>query len=130
LQRRFICAPAATIPESKARANVSRTFRRLYAHRLIAKIPPPLTRHSYGRQVMGTSLYLREHHFPNVYPKNKPHNILCQTQRSHGKRIYPRSRRGFVKGEFPLALIPIRYAPAAARLLRARVRVPADSISP
>jgi hypothetical protein len=24
---------------------------------------------SYGRQVMGTSLYLREHHFPNAYAK-------------------------------------------------------------
>jgi len=23
---------------------------------------------AYGHQAMGTSLYLREHHFPNVYP--------------------------------------------------------------
>ena len=40
-----------------------------HAHGLIAKIPR--TRRwrvtNYGRNVMGTSLYLREHHFPNVY---------------------------------------------------------------
>jgi hypothetical protein len=40
-------------------------------HRLIAKIPR--TRRwrvtLYGRQVMGTSLYLRNHHFPNAYSK-------------------------------------------------------------
>jgi hypothetical protein len=40
-----------------------------FAHGLIAKIPRTrrwrVTR--YGRQVMGTSVYLREHHFPNVY---------------------------------------------------------------
>ena len=42
---------------------------RLHAHGLIAK--SPRTRRwrvtNYGRNVMGTSLYLREHHFPNVY---------------------------------------------------------------
>ena len=42
---------------------------RLHAHSLIAKIPR--TRRwrvaNYGSNVMGTSLYLREHHFPNVY---------------------------------------------------------------
>ena len=41
----------------------------LRADRLIAKIPR--TRRwrvtYYGRNVMGTSLYLREQHFPNVY---------------------------------------------------------------
>ena len=53
----------------KASAKVGRCFRRLHAHGLIAKIPR--TRRwrvtNYGRNVMGTSLYLREHHFPNVY---------------------------------------------------------------
>ena len=53
----------------KRSAKVSRTFRRLHAHGLIAKIPRTrrwrVTR--YGRQVMGASLYLREHHFPNAY---------------------------------------------------------------
>ena len=53
----------------KASARVSRSFRRLHAHGLIAKIPR--TRRwrvtNYGRNVMATSLYLREHHFPNVY---------------------------------------------------------------
>jgi Transposase DDE domain len=41
----------------------------LHAHGLIAKIPR--TRRwrvtDYGRKVMGTTMYLREHHFPNVY---------------------------------------------------------------
>jgi Domain of unknown function (DUF4372)/Transposase DDE domain len=41
----------------------------LHAHLLIAKIPR--TRRwrvtDYGRKVMGTTMYLREHHFPNVY---------------------------------------------------------------
>ena len=53
----------------KASPKVGRCFRRLHAHGLIAKIPR--TRRwrvtNYGRNVMGTSLYLREHHFPNVY---------------------------------------------------------------
>jgi hypothetical protein len=53
----------------KASARVSRYFRRLHARGLIAKISR--TRRwrvtHYGRNVMGTSLYLREHHFPNVY---------------------------------------------------------------
>jgi hypothetical protein len=56
----------------KASAKVGRCFRRLHAHGLIAKIPR--TRRwrvtHYGRNVMGTSMYLREHHFPNVYASN------------------------------------------------------------
>jgi len=40
-------------------------------HGLIAKIPH--TRRwrvtAYGRHVMGTSLYLRDQHFPNAYAK-------------------------------------------------------------
>jgi hypothetical protein len=52
-----------------ASAKVGRCFRRLHAHGLIAKIPR--TRRwrvtAYGHQAMGTSLYLREHHFPNAY---------------------------------------------------------------
>jgi hypothetical protein len=53
----------------KASAKVGRCFRRLHAHRLIARIPR--TRRwrvtALGHQAMGTSLYLRGHHFPNVY---------------------------------------------------------------
>jgi hypothetical protein len=53
----------------KVSAKVGRCFRRLHAHGLIAKIPR--TRRwrvtHYGRKVMGTTMYLREHHFPNVY---------------------------------------------------------------
>lgn len=53
----------------KASAKVGRCFRRLHAHGLIAKIPR--TRRwrvtAYGHQAMSTSLYLREHHFPNIY---------------------------------------------------------------
>ena len=53
----------------KASAKVGRCFRRLHAHGLIAKIPR--TRRwrvtAYGHQAMGAPLYLREHHFPNVY---------------------------------------------------------------
>jgi len=53
----------------KQSAKISVIFRRCHAHGLIAKIPH--TRRwrvtGYGGQVMGTSLYLHEHHFPNVY---------------------------------------------------------------
>ena len=53
----------------KASAKLGRCFRRLHAHGLIAKIPR--TRRwrvtNYGRNVMGTTMYLRKHHFPNVY---------------------------------------------------------------
>jgi len=45
------------------------SLRRLHAHGQIAKISR--TRRwrvtANGHQAMGTSLYLREHHFPNVY---------------------------------------------------------------
>jgi hypothetical protein len=55
----------------KASAKVSRTFRRFHAHGLIAKVP--WTRRwrvtLYGRRVMGTSLYLRNHHFPEAYSR-------------------------------------------------------------
>ena len=49
----------------KESAKVSRTFRRFHAHGLIAKIPR-IRRWRvtpYGRRVMGTSLYLRDHDF-------------------------------------------------------------------
>ena len=53
----------------QASAKVGRCFRRLHAHGLIAKIPRtrrwPVT--DYGCKLMGTTMYLREHHFPNVY---------------------------------------------------------------
>lgn len=55
----------------KESAKVSGTFRRFHAHALIAKIPR--TRRwrvtLYGRRVMGTSLYLRDHDFPKAYSK-------------------------------------------------------------
>jgi hypothetical protein len=55
----------------KASAKVSRTFRRFHAHGLIAKVPR--TRRwrvtLYGRRVMGASLYLRDHHFPEAYSR-------------------------------------------------------------
>jgi hypothetical protein len=53
----------------KASAKISRTFRCFHAHGLIAKVPR--TRRwrvtLYGRRVMGTSLYLRDYHFPEAY---------------------------------------------------------------
>jgi hypothetical protein len=53
----------------KASAKVGRCFRRLHAHGLIAKIAR--TRRwqvtHYGRNVIGASMYLREHHFPSVF---------------------------------------------------------------
>ena len=53
----------------KASAKISRIFRRLRAHGLIAKIPHTrrwrVTR--YGRRVMGAALYLRRHDFPHVH---------------------------------------------------------------
>jgi len=49
---------------------VSRIFRRLHAHGLIAKIPR--TRRwkvtLYGRRLIGTTLYLRDSDFPRAYP--------------------------------------------------------------
>ena len=79
----------------KQSAKISRTFRRFHAYGLIAKIPH--TRRwrvtGYGRQVMGTSLYLREHHFPTTMPKLR-HNVLRLMQRSHGKRIYSPKQNG------------------------------------
>jgi hypothetical protein len=55
----------------KESAKVSRTFRRFHAHGLIAKVPR--TRRwrvtLYGHRVMGASLYLRDHHFPEAYSR-------------------------------------------------------------
>jgi len=53
----------------KASAKVGRFFRRLYAHGLIAMIPRMRRWRvtAYDHQTMGTSPYLREHQFPNVY---------------------------------------------------------------
>lgn len=60
----------------KASAKVGRCFWRLRAHDLIVKIPR--TRYwrvaSYGRKVMGTSLYLREHHCP-LHPARYPEQV-------------------------------------------------------
>jgi len=53
----------------KASSKVSRIFRRFHAHALIAKTPR--TRRwrvtLYGRRVMGSALYLRDHDFPMAY---------------------------------------------------------------
>jgi len=64
---RWLCA-CADDPK-KANAKVGRCFRRLHLHGLIANIPRTRGRRvtDYGRMVMGTAMYLREHHFPNVY---------------------------------------------------------------
>lgn len=55
----------------KAGSKVTRIFRRFHAHGLIAKLPR--TRRwrvtLYGRRVMGTALYLREHDFARAYAK-------------------------------------------------------------
>jgi len=55
----------------KASSKVSRIFRRFHSHGLIAKLPR--TRRwrvtLYGRRVMGTALYLREHDFARAYAK-------------------------------------------------------------
>jgi hypothetical protein len=54
---------------NKQSAKISRMFRKLHAHGLIAKIPRTrrwkVTR--YGHRVMGTSIYLRAVDFPRVY---------------------------------------------------------------
>ena len=46
-----------------------RCLLRIHAHGLITKISRTRRRQvtNYGLQAMGTSLYLREHQFPNVY---------------------------------------------------------------
>ena len=52
---------------------------------------------------MGASLYLRDHHFPEAFPES-PHDILCQTQRSHGERIHTLNTRPRVTNkDFQLA---------------------------
>lgn len=55
----------------KKSAKVIRNFRRRYAHGLIAKILR--TRRwrvtHYGHRFMATSLYLRNHHFPEAYSR-------------------------------------------------------------
>lgn len=59
----------AMVLAESARQLSGRSFRRLHVQGLIAKVPR--TRRwretNHGRNVIGTSLYLREHHFPNVY---------------------------------------------------------------
>jgi hypothetical protein len=57
--------------QKKASSKVSRIFRRLHAHGLIAKIPRSRrwgVTHC-GRAVMGAALYLREHDLARVYAK-------------------------------------------------------------
>lgn len=56
-------------PANRQSAKVTRTLRRLRAHGLIAKIPRARRWRvtSYGRHVMATAIYLREHHFANAY---------------------------------------------------------------
>lgn len=53
----------------KASSKVSRIFRRFHAHGLIAKLPRSRRWRVtlYGRRVMGTALYLREHDFARAY---------------------------------------------------------------
>jgi len=55
----------------KASAKVSRIFRRLHAHGLIAKLPRSRRWRVtlYGRRVMGTAIYLREKDFARAYAK-------------------------------------------------------------
>ena len=56
-------------PAHRQSAKITRTLRRLRAHGLIAKMPR--TRRwrvtNYGRHVMASAIYLREHHFPDTY---------------------------------------------------------------
>jgi len=56
----------------KASSKVSRIFRRFHAHGLIAKIPRSRRWRvtHYGRGVMGTALYLREHDFARAYARS------------------------------------------------------------
>ena len=53
----------------KESAKTSRIFRRFHAHGLIAKVPRTRLWRvtAYGRRVMGTALYLRDHDFPRAY---------------------------------------------------------------
>jgi hypothetical protein len=55
----------------KASSKVSRIFRRFHAHGLIAKLPGSRRWRVtlYGRRVMGTALYIREHDFIRVHAK-------------------------------------------------------------
>jgi hypothetical protein len=55
----------------KESAKISRILRRFRAHGLIAKIPRSRRWRVtvYGRRVMGTALYLRNHDFPRVYSR-------------------------------------------------------------
>jgi hypothetical protein len=55
----------------KASSKVSWIFRGFHTHGLIAKLPRSRRWRVTlcGRRVMGTALYLREHHFPRAYAK-------------------------------------------------------------
>lgn len=57
--------------QKKASSKVSRIFRRFHAHGLIAKLPRSRRWRVtlYGRRVMGTALYLRQHDFARAYAK-------------------------------------------------------------
>ena len=60
---------ACALALRNAGARADRCSQRLYVQGLIAKIPRTrrLRGTNSGRHAMDTSLYLREHHFPNVY---------------------------------------------------------------
>jgi CheY-like chemotaxis protein len=101
-------AAAAATEAQKASAKVGRCFRRLHAHGLIAKIPR--TRRwrvtDYGRKVMGTTMYLREHHFPNVYAGVMHRSSLQETKNSQQKNLSSqlrpmrRSHQGAVRSSY------------------------------
>jgi hypothetical protein len=80
------CVRAPTIPRTPALGSAGASAR-LDAHGLIAKIPR--TRRwrvtDYGHNVIGTMMYLREHHFQNV----DVGELLRQRQESPSERIYP-----------------------------------------
>jgi hypothetical protein len=62
--------PRACVNDPKrASAKVGRCFRGLHAHGFVAKTLRTRRRRvtAYGKPARGTSLHLREHHFPNIY---------------------------------------------------------------
>ncbi len=70
----------------KASAKVGRCFRRMHARGLIAKMPHARRRRvtDCGRKVIGTTMSLREHNFPNVYAGVIPRTSSRATSYSNG----------------------------------------------
>ncbi len=75
----------------RAGAKLGRCFRRLHAHGLRPKIPRTrrLCMANHGRNVMGTSMVLREHRFPDVHSGVAHGTSSPEAEKSRRKNLSP-----------------------------------------